>query len=447
MSEQENETSIPSISDELRARASHKPIFNILFVSDNDSRLSLFRGSSIFKTFEEFYSKQATISCSYISSSRLATMSLDDFKFYNILWLDNISSYNAAKNLSNINVELLNSINPEWKSTITEFGSDNDEAGKFIKELNSKKEEKLRIIYALDELVWEGAVGRSHDVQSVQIIETFMELADSIVVPNAELRELIKYYKFVSNENKDIFVIPTSVNADMYPLFKDFSREKGANHSFEKPHVLVKGLTIPMNVQKFIAENHKKMKITICTVGELDEHLMGLLQRQKITHIYHWANPYVNKRNILPTYALERDMSFDFVIHTKPDNLNGQMYELSSGDDDILFSIASGSLPICGIDHVGYDDESSHLGLASGLTFGKDSTEKSIRQIIENYSVAVRWNEAFNKCRTMVESRIITSPKVISAYFSVMLGRELAMARNVLALEAKAQIEQNIEIQ
>jgi hypothetical protein len=47
----------------------------------------------------------------------------------------------------------------------------------------------------------------------------------------------------------------------------------------------------------------------------------------------------------------------------------------------------------------------------------------------------------------MVETRIITSPKVISAYFSVMLGRELAMARNVLALEAKAQIEQNVEIQ
>ena len=54
--------------------------------------------------------------------------------------------------------------------------------------------------------MWEGAVGRSHDVQSVQIIETFMEIADSIVVPNGELREIIKYYKFVSDENKDIFV-------------------------------------------------------------------------------------------------------------------------------------------------------------------------------------------------------------------------------------------------
>jgi hypothetical protein len=447
MSEKEVDQTIPTISEELRERASLKPTFNILFVSDNDSRLSLFRGSTIFKTFEEFYSRQANISCSYVPSTKLASMKLTDFDDYNILWIDNVSSYGAAKNLSTLNIELLNSIDPEWKETVDKLGVNSDETVKYIKDLNSKREAKLRIIYALDELVWEGPVGRSHDVQSVQIIETFINMADSVVVPTAELRELIKYYKFVSDENKDIFVIPTSVNADMYPLFKDFSREKGSPNKFDKPRVLVKGLTIPMNVQKFIAENHKKMKITVCTVGELDEHIMGLIQRQKVTHIYHWANPYVNRRNILATYALERDMAFDFVIHTKPDNLNGQMYELSSGDDDVLMSIASGSLPICGIDHVGYDDESTHLGYASGLTFGKNSTEKTIKEMIENYSVGVRWNDAFNKCRALVESRIITSPKIISAYFSVMLGRDLSNARNVLAMEAKAKLEQNIEVQ
>lgn len=447
MPDKEIENIIPVISDELRQQASIKPVFNILFVSDNDSRLSLFRGSSIFKTFEEFYARQADISCSYIPSSKLASMKVNDFDDYNILWIDNVSSYSAAKNLSELNIELLNSIDSSWKETIDKLSSDSDATVKFIKELNAKRESKLRIIYALDELVWEGPVGRSHDVQSVQIIETLINMADSIVVPTAELRELIKYYKFVSDDNKDIFVIPTSVNADMYPLFKDFSREKGANNTFDKPRILIKGLTIPMNVQKFIAENHKKFKITVCTVGELDDHIMGLIQRQKVTHIYHWANPYVNKRNILATYALERDMAFDFVIHTKPDNLNGQMYELSTGDDDILLTIASGSLPICGVDHVGYDEDSNHLGLSSGLTFGKDSTEKSIRQMIENYSVGVRWNDAFNKCRALVESRIITSPKIISAYFSVLLGRELSHARNVLAMEAKAKIEQNVEIQ
>jgi hypothetical protein len=52
-----------------------------------------------------------------------------------------------------------------------------------------------------------------------------------------------------------------------------------------------------------------------------------------------------------------------------------------------------------------------------------------------------------NKCRALVESRIITSPKIISAYFSVMLGRDLSNARNVLAMEAKAKLEQNIEVQ
>ena len=156
MSEKEVETTIPTISDELRERASLKPVFNILFVSDNDSRLSLFRGSSIFKTFEEFYTRQATISCSYVPSSKLASMKLNDFDGYNILWIDNVSSYGAAKNLSELNIELLNAIDPSWKQTVEKLGTSNDEAVKYIKELNSKREAKLRIIYALDELVWEG---------------------------------------------------------------------------------------------------------------------------------------------------------------------------------------------------------------------------------------------------------------------------------------------------
>ena len=439
-----NEQVIPTISDELRERASQKPTFNILYVSDNDSKLSLFRGSNIFKTFEEFYSRQANITCITAPSTKLATMNKDDLAGVNVLWIDNCSNYQAARTLADIHRDILNDIDPNWKDTVSSFGSDSESALKFIKELNTKREARLRIIYAIDELVWDAPVGRAHDIQSVQIMENYMNIADSIVVPTAELRELIQYYKFIVDTEKDIFVIPTSVNADFFPLFKDFSRMHAPSQLAEKPKVLIKGVTIPKNVEEFIVENHKKMNITLCTVGELNEHIMGLIQRQKINHIYHWANPYVNKRNILATYALERDMSFDFVIHTKPDNLQGQMYELSIGDEDMLFAIASGALPISGIAHLEYADDSSHLGVASGITFGRESTAKTIRHLIESYSVPVRWTEAYNKCRAKVESRIITSPKIISAYFSVMLGREIAHARNVMAMEAKAKLEKNI---
>lgn len=429
------------LTDDLRQKASQKPVFNILHITNHDSRLSLFRGESILSSFSNFYARLATVNYMVANSGKLGTMSISDFDGTNILILDNITDYVALRNITEIHQQMLNELEPKWKETITGYGENHEASIKYIRQLNAKREARLKIVYQLDELVWDAPIGRSHDIQSVQIIENFMNLADSIIVPTAELRETITYYKLIFDEAKDIFVVPTSVNYDFFPLLKDFKRDLAKTDV--KPKILIKGLTIPDNIKEFILENHKKMKITLCTVGEINEHIDGLIQRQKIAHIHHWANPFVNSKNFLQTYALERDLAFDIVIHTKADKLEN-MYDLVSGDEDILFSIASGSLPICGIDHLQYEDDSTYLGKTCGITFGKDTTAHKLRELVESYMLPVRWNESFIKCRNLMDSRTASSPKVLASYFGIFLGKEMSEARQLLATETKDKLEANI---
>ena len=429
------------LTEELRQKASQKPVFNILHITNHDSKLSLFRGESILSSFSNFYARLATINYMVANSGKLSTMNINDFNGINILILDNISDFVALRNITDVHQQMLNEIEPKWKETVDGFGENHEEAIQYIRQLNAKRESRLKILYQLDELVWDAPIGRSHDIQSVQIMENFMNLSDGIIVPTAELREAINYYKLIFDEDKNIFVIPTAVNYDFFPLLKNFNRDLARTDA--KPRLLIKGLTIPTNVEEFIIENHKKMKITICTVGELNEHLTGLIQRQKIAHIHHWANPYVNSKNFLQTYALERDLAFDIVIHTKADKLEN-MYDIVSGDEDILFSIASGSLPISGIDHLEYDEKSSYLGKACGITFGKDTTAHKLRELVEAYMLPVRWNEAFIKCRNLMDARTASSNKVLASYFGIFLGKEMSEARQLLANETKEQLESNI---
>jgi len=440
------------LTDELRAEALKKPTFKVLYIGDGDTRLSPFRGETMIRTFTTFYERQANIEYHTASSIMLGKLTLEDLRNFNILWVDNISDFKAAKNLADIQDALMETLEPGWKQKLADLKDNKEEVDKYIEELDRKRSSKLRIVYCIDEFVWEGAVGRSRDVQTVQLIETFMGISDSIVVPTPELKEAMEYYKFVP-ERKDVYVIPSSVSIDFFPLFKNFTRKGKAEVSQlrEKPKVLIKGLAIPKNVEEFILDNYKKMDITICSVDEVNEHIMGLMQRKKLTHIYHWANPYVNKSNIVATYAIERDAGFDVVIHTKPDNLQGDMYEISTGDEDILFSISYGAVPICGIEHLGYEEDSKHLGLASGKVFGKDTPAKKITKMVESLQTPVIFNEAFGKCRQQVENRLSTSPFITARYFTVMLGKELAKARSMISKEkseeakmeqAKEQIEE-----
>jgi len=434
------------LTDELRKKATEKPKFNILYVGDGDTRLLPFRGEKILKTFVDFYERQADIEYYTISSKMFGEFKLDDLRNVNIIWADNVSEFKAVKNLSDLQNQVLTSIEPDWKKNLEELNKDEnkDKAIEYLKELNKERSEKLRIVYSLDEFIWQGTVGRSRDVGTVQLMETFMSIADTVVVPTPELKEAIMYYKFIQDPNKDIFVVPSAVNADFFPLFKDFTKKGKAELSQlrDKPKILIKGLSIPKNVEEFIINNYKKANITICSVDEVNDHVMALIARRKINHIYHWANPYVNRRNISPTYAIERDFGFDMVIHTKPDNMKGDMYELTTGDEDILFSISYGALPICGIDHLGYEKDSNHLAMSAGVTFGKDTPAKKIAGMVNRFQTPALFNEVFNKCRQEVENRIATSPFIIARYFSVMLGRELSQARAAMSREKQEELAQ-----
>ena len=435
------------LTDELREKASQKPVFNILYVGDGDSRLTPFRGESAIRTFSTFYEKHASINYYTANSKRLTTLTISDLRHVNILWIDNLSNFMAAKNLSVIIDQLTDEVHPKWKEELRSLSEKSpEEAEKFANDLRKKRQEKLRIIYALDEFIWEGIVGRMHDIQTVQLMESYMNMADAIVVPTRELLDVLNMYGFV-NQYVEIYVIPTAVNIDFFPLFKDFTRRGKAQieHLREKPNVLIKGLTMPENVQEFIVHNYKTMNITICSVDNVSDHIKGLIGRGKVTHIHHWANPMVNRSNIVTTCAIERDAGYDFVIHTKPDNMKGQLYEITTGDEDILFSIAYGALPICGVDHIGLDDEGNTLMTASGLTFGKDSPHERISKIVTLNQTPSLFNEAFGKCRAKVERRVITDTYIIARYFAVMLGREMSKARAMLAKEAQEKMDKNSE--
>lgn len=435
------------LTDELRAEALKKPTFKILYIGDGDSRLSLFRGESMIRTFSSFYERQANIEYFTATSSMLGKITLDDLKNFNILWIDNISDFKAAKNLADIQDQLLETIEPNWKKKLSEFEAGDKKAIEFGENLNKERSKKLRIVYALDEFIWEGKVGRAYDIQTVQLMETFLSICDSVVVPTPELKEAMLYYKFVKR-SKEIYVIPSSVSVDFFPLFKNFTRRGKAELTQlrDKPKILIKGLSVPKNIENFILENYKKLDITLCSVDEVNDHIMSLVSRKKVNHIYHWANPYVNKGNLVSTYAIERDAGYDFVIHTKPDDLRGDMYEITTGDEDVLFSISYGALPITGLDHLGYDADmgNKHLGL-SGETFGKDTSSKKLTKLIDKLGTPILFNEAFNKCRQEVEHRLSTSPFIISRYFNVMLGKDLAKARTMISKEKQKQQKQQEE--
>lgn len=432
------------ITDEIRDNALKKPTFKIMYVGDDDSHLAPFRGSTILRTFVSFYEQQANIEYYTMSSNKLGKITLKDLEDVNILWIDNISDFRSAKNLTDVQQEIMDQIDPNWKTNMQTMSTDAPEKiQEYAKKLNKKRSDILRVVYCIDEFVWEGTVGRSRDVGTVQLIETIMNISDAIIVPTHELKESIEYFKFTQDPDKEIYVIPSSVNTDFFPLFKNFKRTgktQMTSQLRDKPKILIKGLAVPKNVEQFIVENHKKYQLTLCSVDDVNDHIKGMIQRGKIGHIYHWANPYVNRRNIMPTYAIERDGDYDFVIHTKPDDLRGDMFELTTGDEDVLFSIACGSLPISGVNHLGMEEDAKHLGL-SGLTFGKDTPSKKIAAMIEKYQTPVLFNEKFGKCRQMVENRISTSPYIIARYFNVMLGKELAHLRALIASEKREELE------
>lgn len=441
------------MTDELRKKASEKQKLNILFITDGDSRLSTIRNEVALRGFARFYARTTEVSYQIAPSSKLATVTDAELNEFNVLWLDNISDYRAAMNMGQFNDKLMTTIDPEWKTTLNSLKDDIDEYSQFIESLLKKRQDKIRYIYSLDEFIWDAPMGRAKELKRVQVIESILDLCDTIIVPNAELRDFILpsdepdvHWPGLVRENKDVVVIPTALSPEFFQLYKNFKRVGAGGKQHDKPRVLVKGITIPENVQEFIIDNHRKMDITVSSIGEVNEHLMGLLSTKKVSHIMHWAHPHVNKHNMLDTMAIERDSEFDVVIHTKPDQMNGEYYEITAGYEDILFSIACGSVVICGTEHLEYPE--NHISYVSGYVFGPDTPAKYLRNVITTLvEVPVKFNEALNKCRSVIETRLVTSGDIMGRYYAVMCGPELTRARNQLIQEAmeKAKAEQEQE--
>jgi hypothetical protein len=428
-----------TMTEAMREKASKKPNFNILYIGDGDSRLMPLRGENMLRTFTEYYSKLANITYLTAPSSKLAEMTVNDLNSVNVIWLDNIRDFNAIRNLQVLQEGVMESIDAGWKAKVAEM----EEADRieYITELIARRQQKVRVLYAIDEFVWEAPIGRACDVQTVQLIESAMTLSDTIITPNVDLIEAMMVCEFLSKD-AETMAIPTAGNSSFFPLHKNFLRKGSAQVSAlrDKPNVLIKGMAIPDNVQDFICDNYGNMNITICSIGEVNVHVNGLLARNKVNHSMHWASPVVNQRNLLDTYAMERDAGYDVVIHTKPKELSGAMYELTTGDEDILSTILSGAVPICGTKGIGYGDD--HLSNSSGITFDAQATSKEIKRSIESLTaIPVKFNEVYNKCRSGVQARIANAPGIMGRYYNAMMGRAESEARKVIAAEINAKEE------
>jgi hypothetical protein len=465
------------LSKELRERAESKPDFHILMVTDGESRLSTFRGESIIKEFNNFYRKHANIEFATMSPARAAKLTRSDIANINLIYLDSTVDSRVSHAIAGIQKQIIEEIEPNYveeleKLTVEDApirekaqaieikineaqqkGEDptalvneieelksQSKSEQYVLELDKKRQMQLRVIYGLDEFVWQAPAGRVCNLGTVFSVEAFMEISDTVVVPDANMADAMTHFGYVS-KSKEIFIVPTAASQNFFPIMRDFSKK--FSNMPDKPRVLVKGITLSEGVQDFVAKYYKQFDLTISSVGELSDHVMALIQHKKVGHINHFANPQINKGNREIAYAVERDLSYDFVVYCEDPEIQNDFYSITSGDEDVLFAIASGSVPVCGVDHVGYDNSS--LYFASGLHFNpKEDTGRDIYEIIKRNATAVKWNEAFAKARGALETRISNAPSILAKYWQVFLGKELTIARQFIAEEARQEMETDI---
>ncbi len=100
-----------------------KPTFNILYIGDGISRLSMLRGESVLRNFSVFYERFATTNVTVAPLSKLQNLTQEDLAQYNVIWLDNIVDAVGLQKITNIQIQLMNEIDPEWKSTLDSLNS------------------------------------------------------------------------------------------------------------------------------------------------------------------------------------------------------------------------------------------------------------------------------------------------------------------------------------
>lgn len=462
---------------------SRKPKFNILYIGDENSRLAYCRGVTAMQEFKHFYGNLADISLTIVDSKTFVG-ACPDLSFYNVLWIDNVANRTFMNALETRVNAVMDKLAPGWRedaekvkkdseadrkayedfqsevdAKVAELGDDEAAIDKYLASVNDKLTElkdkgtvyeqyvasaneyramTLRVVYALDEFVWEAPAGRQRNIIEAMNVHETMHMADEVVVPNGELAGAIKELELVT-EYTDVLVIPTFMNEYFYPINKINCRMKSLSTIIHKPKVLVKGTEIPKNVQNFIIHSYENFEFTISTVGELDERLAKLLTTPKdvkhpeagpcVRNMVHWAHPNVTPRNMQKTIAIERDAAFDFTILTGPDDFANDIYNITITDTDALIAIASGSVALACVDDAGFN-KGTHVCVDTGMTFGSATPVKEISALMTKWSTCSSWDLAYEKQKQyLVGRRLVSSPNVMGGFFNAMLGRKFSLAR------------------
>ena len=453
------------LTEELRTQASKRSAFDILFVGEEESRLSSHRGECMIREFSKFYAKHADISYMTVNYDKFAKLDASNLNGTNIIWLAGVSDYRVVSKIKAINDAIYTELNPNYKEELEALNKEDapifaeldalnesitEENGEdvtakikeltntlksksFMDNLRDAKEEKVRIIYELDEFVWDGPVGRAQTMGSVLQIEELLAASDIIVAPNTTLIDAAKMYQLIP-EDKNVTIIPTSASHNFFPIIKNMSK-KG---DIKKPNVLIKGVNIPSSVQDYMFGYYKQHNITLCSVSQVEDRTMAIIGQNKIKHIQHWANPSVHAGNRSITEAMERDMGYDIVIYCDFDEPT--LYSISTGDEDILFAAASGTLPLLALGHIGYTAEDG-LYTACPMFDPTKYTGRKIYEMVNYHSKGFAWNTAYNKIKALIEARISSAPGILGGYWQAMQGRKISEARKAMAEEKRAEIE------
>lgn len=409
-----------------------KLAFNILLVTDETSRLSVLRGHNALSYFKKSYVKLADVNLVTMTSSDFCRLN-PDLKQFNVLWIDNVinehMNFMLVDKLDDYATELVG-------RNVLELSEEDQKLARKLRSLY------IRVVYAIDEFVWDAPAGRAKSIGACRVVEDSMFIADSVLTPNAELQSALLEMHLVA-EDKDVVSIPTFVTDQFYPIHRMCERASHYATAIRNPKILIKGTVIPPNVQQFIIDatlpREKRPRvygtdyqITICSVIDLRPEIYQLIKDGKVTILQHWASPYLAKSNIVETMAYERDSGFDFVINTIPDDIDGNPYEITNLDTDCVLAVAEGAVAIAGVRDAGYSAE-NHICVASNLVFGREDSASKIASLIETWRITLNWDAAYTKQRALLREREISSRSVMGGLFHAMLGRTLSerYTRNV----------------
>ena len=421
------------IEDRINQILESKREFNVLYVTDENSRLSCVRGYNAMQQFKNFYKTIANVTMTTMDSNTFCRTK-PDLSVYSVVWVDNIIN----KKFNDLMMDMMRSsfdkLAPGWREEAESLKSNPAEYEKFMAGANEYRSLTLRVIYSLDEFVWDAPAARNKTIIEAKIVADCLDYADTVVVPNNELRTALVQLQLVP-EDKDVVIIPTFVSSQFYPTHKVFLKSNTSSTVIRRPKILVKGTEIPQNVQNFIIHGIDEYDFTISTVSELDPRLMELLRpRDKkgtapVRHVMHWANPYVTAANMAETMAMERDAGFDFVILTEPANVEDDIYNITDTDTDALLAISSGSVVFAQIAEANFGP-GIHLCNESGkdFVFNQQTKARELQALIERWRITVNWDDAYTKQRTLLEHRLVSDPQVLAGYFHSMLGRRVSEA-------------------